>query len=703
MTLRAPLIYLILLASNFASAQGATELEAVKITDQKRRIKEFETSRVQRVEAKSLQTKKALSFAEMIQGERGVETQTACAFCGAKRISINGLKGEHTTILVDGLSLHSTVSSFYGVEAIPMNIIDSIDVYRGAGAALTAPESIGGAINLVTKPILADQAELALGAADDRSVRASVSATKKLTESAGFFIGLESNEARPWDGDDNRIAESPWQKTNGVSAKWTKQLAAGSELSLRTGYGYLKTVGGAMQDLSVSQAPNPTVSPDDFQDRDVRKRYLGDESRITDNVELTRKEAALIYTLAPSDNSSLKLALGRADQDQAAIYSHGYDYDNQDQIWSGLAEYQRSINEWHLLTLGADFKRERMRSQSKVLFDQKGLAKDDLDFGSQGIFVQDTWTPTESTEVAVSLRLDQLRTDWIALDESLGATIVAPRFLLKHQHSEVLTSRLALGLGYRPPLTLFESQHGSDHNGFLIDINEIERAKSGVYSLLGQWQDDFFEVGVHLTEIENMAYGLDQAQTNDPTVFRNANENYLITVLDAGYGRRVTPEWSLEGVIESFQYPAGYKEKLPVAAIEQRLTLLSNIETEKWKFSQKLTVIGARDLSAYGYDRHYNIAPSEDPLDPSFGGGGEDQKWQKSPTYAVVDLSFRRQLLKRGWAELAILNLFDYTQTKAGDSPTTWHQHGTHFHLDNFHIWGPLKGRQIFVSVGADL
>lgn len=70
--------------------------------------------------------------------------------CGAKRISINGLRGDHTSVLIDGIPLYSAVSSIYGFDAIPMQSVEEIEVRRGAGSALLNPEAIGGSINIVT-------------------------------------------------------------------------------------------------------------------------------------------------------------------------------------------------------------------------------------------------------------------------------------------------------------------------------------------------------------------------------------------------------------------------------------------------------------------------------------------------------------------------------------------------------------------------
>lgn len=46
--------------------------------------------------------------------------------------------------------MHSTISAFYGVDAIPVIGLSGVEVKRGAGQALMAPESIGGVLNLLT-------------------------------------------------------------------------------------------------------------------------------------------------------------------------------------------------------------------------------------------------------------------------------------------------------------------------------------------------------------------------------------------------------------------------------------------------------------------------------------------------------------------------------------------------------------------------
>ena len=692
-------------SSSLLANTSASELPEIVVSHQTMndlRLKKDDINRIQTLRPAEVQKKQAQTFAQAVAHERGVDTQTACAFCGSKRLSINGMKGEHTTVLIDGLPLHSTVSGFYGVEAIPLGGVDSIEIFRGAGAALTAPEAIGGAINIVTREVINDSAEGMFSYGFDGQNNVAVLGSKKIGKRTGLLLGIQTGEMLPLDLDGNHVAELPKQKTQTLISKLIHQLNDTDEVGLRLSYGKLQSLGGTMKNLKLSEATIPAVA-DDFLDRDVRKKFLGDESKLSESVKLERWELASIYRRQLDENSSLKLSWGGAAQSQQSIYSHGHDYNNKDQLWVGMAEYQQSAGENHLLAMGIDTKHQKMDSSSKKLFVERNppLKQDDLTYRSWGGFLQDTWFINPSNELSLVLRFDDIDTRWTDLGTSIHKTVVAPRVMFKHLHNSILTSRISAGMGYRSPLTLFESQHGVTHDGFIVDIQHLETAHSLVYSLAGQRQDDFFEFSTHLTHIENLAYGLDRVNEGLPTIFKNAEDPITISVFDLSYGRRITHHWTLEGLAEFFHYPAQYQAKLPVAAIEKRFSLTSNVEWGRWSATQKLIVVGARNLAPYGYDKHYNIAPSVDPLDPSFGSKGQDPKWQRAPTYFTLDLVFARKINENLSASGSVLNVFNYTQNQAGDSPLTWHEHGDHYHLDNFHLWGPLRGRVFFLSLNA--
>jgi len=73
-----------------------------------------------------IENKNALSLSDAINNEPGVNVSNECSMCGVKRIMLNGMKGEHTTILVDGIPTHTLISGFYAVDAIATTGVDRI-------------------------------------------------------------------------------------------------------------------------------------------------------------------------------------------------------------------------------------------------------------------------------------------------------------------------------------------------------------------------------------------------------------------------------------------------------------------------------------------------------------------------------------------------------------------------------------------------
>ncbi len=81
----------------------------------------------------------------------GVRVENTCQNCGFPQVRINGLDGKYSQILVDSHPLFSSLTGVYGLEQIPANMIERVEVMRGGGSALYGSSAIGGTINVITK------------------------------------------------------------------------------------------------------------------------------------------------------------------------------------------------------------------------------------------------------------------------------------------------------------------------------------------------------------------------------------------------------------------------------------------------------------------------------------------------------------------------------------------------------------------------
>lgn len=93
----------------------------------------------------------AVNLAEGLSFQPGLRVENNCQNCGYTQVRINGLDGTYSQILMNSRPVFSALQGVYGLEQIPANMIDRVEVVRGGGSALYGGNAIGGTINIITK------------------------------------------------------------------------------------------------------------------------------------------------------------------------------------------------------------------------------------------------------------------------------------------------------------------------------------------------------------------------------------------------------------------------------------------------------------------------------------------------------------------------------------------------------------------------
>jgi len=199
------------------------------------------------IDKKEIEHTQSATLAEAIGQEVGINVTTGCSICGLKRVQINGLKGEHTTVLIDGIPFNSTVSSFYGMDAIGTADIESIEIARGTGTSLTAPEAIGGTINIIPrKPrgnsVEADMAIGTLGTKNYSVLGEAMSADKK----TGILVSAAYHNQDQVDNDHNGVSESPSLENQSLSMMLTHTFSSYDSIELKASHFTSNSFGGPM-------------------------------------------------------------------------------------------------------------------------------------------------------------------------------------------------------------------------------------------------------------------------------------------------------------------------------------------------------------------------------------------------------------------------------------------------------------------------
>ncbi|WNZ58147.1 TonB-dependent receptor [Microbulbifer sp. MKSA007] len=402
---------------------------------------------------KSLQ---AVNLTDAIEKSPGVRVSNECSMCGVKRIMLNGMRGEHSTILTDGVPLHTMMAGYYAVDALATTGVSRIEVARGAGASLLAPEAIGGTINVISKEI--EETGLNINASmedNDSYFLGMMGGYVSDDERTRTSLVIQDDKHHQMDNDDNGVSEAPLQENTSYVVRLSHDLGERDNVVLRTAYTDSSIFGGPQGYSigSVLQVYDGVESDHLFVDDDVRQQYIGKPWETTEWISTTRSEisSSWLHEFSESYNTLFTVAWSEHKQDS---FYEGFDYTATDTLNYFDLRNNLILNDQHMLTFGVDLRDESMRSDSVSGEESDNYIEDSFDYQTTGLYIQDTWTLSPDLEVALAIRVDNAKADFVAEQKpgtEIDETVVAPRIDLRYLHDDQWTSRVALGRGYRAP------------------------------------------------------------------------------------------------------------------------------------------------------------------------------------------------------------------------------------------------------------
>lgn len=224
---------------NFEISTDAFMLDQVVVTSSKTETRRRESpSLVNVVSGKTFMNVGACSLADGLDFQPGVRVENDCQNCGFTQVRINGLDGHYSQILMNSRPVFSALTGVYGLEQIPANMIDRVEVMRGGGSALFGSSAVGGTINIITKDPLTNSAQLShtltsigpSGAMDNNTtINASVVTDNN---KAGIFIYGQSRYRDGYDHNDDGFTEVAQLKTQTLGARTFLRTTDNSKLTL---------------------------------------------------------------------------------------------------------------------------------------------------------------------------------------------------------------------------------------------------------------------------------------------------------------------------------------------------------------------------------------------------------------------------------------------------------------------------------------
>ncbi len=126
------------------------------------RLEEEAPVKTQVVSRQRIERREASTLADALEGTTGVRVEMDCQNCGFTQLRLNGLEGRYTQILIDSRPVFSTLAGVYGLEHIPEEMIERIEIVKGGGSALYGGNAVGGVVNVITRRPSRDFGSLSL-------------------------------------------------------------------------------------------------------------------------------------------------------------------------------------------------------------------------------------------------------------------------------------------------------------------------------------------------------------------------------------------------------------------------------------------------------------------------------------------------------------------------------------------------------------
>jgi outer membrane receptor for ferrienterochelin and colicins len=390
------------------------------------------------INSKTLDNVVATNLSEGLRFQPGLRIETDCQTCNYTQLRINGLQGGYSQILINGRPIFSPLTGLYGMEQIPANMIERIEIVRGGVSALYGSSAIGGTVNVMTKiPRQNDYAitytyqNMGTSSNDHLLVgNATVINTKK-NAGATFFVSKRDRET--YDDNGDNFSELPQLRNNsfGTNFFYIPQENQKLEASISSINEY--RYGGEMVDKpahlaqqSEERTHNVLMGSLDYQinfneEKSALILYYGGQYTDRDH-----------YTgIVPDGEPQLSQFYANPPYGISNVTTH-----------QGGAQYNHRFNSFlggnTIFTLGSEYVYDEVLDVIEAY-----NYKIDQTTRSLGGFVQNDWDITPDLNFLSGFRIDQ--------HNLLDKAIISPRLSLLYKWKKETQLRLGWGTGFRAP------------------------------------------------------------------------------------------------------------------------------------------------------------------------------------------------------------------------------------------------------------
>lgn len=467
-------------------------LEEVVVSATRNRISKKNAPVIVNVLAPKLfRATQSISLADGLNYQPGVRVETNCQNCGFTQVRLNGLEGQYTQILVNSKPVFSALNGVYGLEQIPVSIIDRVEVVRSGGSALFGSNAIAGTINVITKEPVNDSWEVNSnfgfidGKTPDRSVNINGSIVSEDLSSGVTVYGMY-RDREAYDANGDGFSEITRLTNNSLGAKAFLRPNDNSRLGLDFTAIREFRRGGDRLEL----APQFT---DITEELDHNTIFTGVDYDLFDDAHTN--ELSVYASVQHTNRGSYYGGLGGGRTRADSIAANNAFGTTKDLAFVSGAKYTHTFKNKDVVTTGLEYQlndtEDAIPGYNRVI-DQK--------VNKYGLYGQYEWKPAEAFTALLGARLDHVNVDGfytlqdIDRTSQVNETVLSPRFTLLYDITNALQFRGGYARGFRAPQAFNEDLHISSVGGeqrFVILSNDLQSEFSNAYTASLNFTKDF--------------------------------------------------------------------------------------------------------------------------------------------------------------------------------------------------------------------
>jgi len=470
---------------NFRIYQDKVNLEEVVVSANRSETKrKLAPTLVNVLNMKTFDMVNAQSVSQGLNFQPGVRVENNCQNCSYQQVRINGLDGPYTQILIDSRPIFSALAGVYGIEQIPANMIDRVEVMRGGGSALFGSSAVAGTINIITKEPTHNTASIAHTTTNingknafdhNTTVNASlVSNDNKM----GLAIFGQNRKKDGYDHDGDGFTETTQMNAQTIGAR-----------------GYIKTG-------TYSKISGEYHHMQEYRRGGDKLQLPPHEAMIAEQVRHSIDAGGLKFDyFSPNERHQISAFASLQHIDRDSYYGAGKDpnaYGNtKDLTWVIGSQYlYRMPNCIFMpahLTAGLEYNEDHLKDN---MWGYNRLLDQTTRIGSA--YVQNEWK-NDKWSILIGGRLD--------MHNLVKAPIFSPRANLRFNPNENISLRASYSYGFRAPQAFDEDLHIDNVGGIVSMITlandlRVERSQSfslsaDMYANWGNWQGNLLVEGFY--------------------------------------------------------------------------------------------------------------------------------------------------------------------------------------------------------------